>query len=73
MKLYSSFLVRCWVIQEEDEKVVPEKIIFDMEHIQNGEHQRTASPEEAMEWMLTACRSNQPTELEEEINVPDYA
>jgi hypothetical protein len=68
MKLYSSFLVRCWVIQEEREKIV-----FDIEHIQNGEHQRAASPEEALEWMLTACRTNQPTELEEDIIVPDYA
>jgi hypothetical protein len=44
MKLYSSFLLRCWVIREEAEKMV-----FDIEHIQKGERQRTATPEEALQ------------------------
>lgn len=66
MKLYSSFLVRCWVIQEESEKPVAEKLVFDIEHIQKGEHQRAASAEEAMQWMVTACRNHQPDEMEEE-------
>lgn len=66
MKLYSSFLVRCWVIQEETETSGAEKIVLDIEHIQNGEHQRAASPDEAMQWILNACRNNQPDDSEEE-------
>ncbi|MFN7930444.1 MAG: hypothetical protein U0Y68_21475 [Blastocatellia bacterium] len=68
MKLYSSFLVRCWVVQEETEKTV-----FDIEHIQNGEHQRAASPEEAMQWMLATCRANSAAESQEEMMVSDYS
>lgn len=72
MKLYSSFLVRCWVMQEEAEKT-----IFDIEHIQKGDHLRATSPAEAMDWMLAACRAQQPAELltegEEENVVPDHA
>lgn len=66
MKRYSSFLVRCWMIQDEAEKIIPEKIVFDIEHIQKGEHQRAASPEEAMQWIMTACQNNQPDESETE-------
>jgi hypothetical protein len=50
MKSYSSFLVRCWVIREEAE----EKLVFDIEHIQKGEHLRAATPEAAMEWIIAA-------------------
>ncbi|MGH9844784.1 MAG: hypothetical protein ACREEM_39200 [Blastocatellia bacterium] len=53
MKLYSSFLVRCWVIREEAE----EKVVFDIEHIQKGEHLRAATPAEAMEWIIAASQS----------------
>ncbi len=64
MKLYSSFLVRCWVIQEESN--VAEKTVFDIEHIQKGEHQRAISPEAAIQWILAACRNHQPDDPEEE-------
>lgn len=51
MKFYSSFLVRCWVIREEGqaERIVPERIVFDVEHIQKGEHWRALTPEAALE------------------------
>jgi hypothetical protein len=61
MKLYSSFLVRCWVIRDG-----AEKIVFDIEHIQKGERQRTATPEEALQWIVAACQNYQPEELLEE-------
>ena len=62
MKLYSSFLLRCWVIRDESEKIV-----FDIEHIQKGERQRTATPEEALQWILAACQNKQPGESPEEL------
>lgn len=44
MKLYNSFLLRCWVFREAGElpNATPEKMIFDIEHIQQGEHHRTS-------------------------------
>jgi hypothetical protein len=66
MKLYSSFLLRCWVIRDESEKIV-----FDIEQIQTGEHRRTATPEEALQWILTACQNSQPEVLEAEPEEPD--
>jgi hypothetical protein len=71
MKLYSSFLLRCWVIRDEAEKIAPEKIVFDIEQIQTGEHRRTATPEEALQWILTACQNSQPDALETEPEEPD--
>ena len=55
MKSYSSFLIRCWVIREEAE----EKLVFDIEHIQKGDHLRAATPEAAMEWIVAASHSEQ--------------
>lgn len=66
MKLYSSFLLRCWVIRDESEKIV-----FDIEHIQKGERQRTTTPEEALQWILTTCQNHQPEELEAESEDPE--
>lgn len=61
MKLYSSFLVRCWVIRDGTEKTV-----FDIEHIQKGERQRLTTPEEVLQWIITACQNSQPEDLLEE-------
>lgn len=69
MKLYNSFLLRCWVIRgtvpEEfpSQLIVPpvEKMVFDIEHIQNGEHLRAASPHEAIEWIVAVCEQHNET------------
>lgn len=61
MKFYTSFLLRCWVIRDESEKMV-----FDIEHIQKGERQRAATPEEALQWILAACKNHQPEEFDPE-------
>ena len=66
MKLYSSFLLRCWVIRDESDHLVPAKIVFDIEQIQTGERQRIANPEEALQWILVACQNSQPAETEAE-------
>jgi hypothetical protein len=66
MKLYSSFLLRCWVIRDESEKMV-----FDIEHIQKGERQHTATPEETLQWILTACQNQQPEEFDPESEDPE--
>jgi hypothetical protein len=59
MKLYSSFLIRCWLIRDlsPEEKSADEKFVFDIEHIQKGEHLRLAGPKEAMEWIMAALRA----------------
>ncbi|MDX2033050.1 MAG: hypothetical protein SF339_20400 [Blastocatellia bacterium] len=54
MKSYNSFLIRCWAIRSEAE----EKFVFDVEHIQQGDHRRTTTPEELIAWILE--RSQDP-------------
>ncbi|MFL6208701.1 MAG: hypothetical protein ACJ74W_07595 [Pyrinomonadaceae bacterium] len=58
MKLYSSFLIRCWLIHEPAQD---ERPLIDVEHIQTGGHMRVASLSEAERWMLDACRTGRPT------------
>ncbi|MFN0111498.1 MAG: hypothetical protein ACKVZH_21750 [Blastocatellia bacterium] len=58
MKLYRSFLIRCWLIPGSGQQ--PEdKIVFDIEHIQKGEHARATNPAEAIEWLANALRAEQ--------------
>lgn len=61
MKLYSSFLLRCWVIRDG-----AEKIVFDIEHIQKGERRRLDTPQEALQWIITECQNQQPEEITED-------
>lgn len=60
MKLYSSFLLRCWLIDDQSQ---PERSLIDVEHVQSGGHKRVANLTEAEEWIFAACRSR-PTETE---------
>jgi hypothetical protein len=57
MKLYSSFLIRCWLVHD---SACDERSVIDVEHIQTGCHTRAASLAEAEEWMVEACRTMQP-------------
>jgi hypothetical protein len=57
MKLYNSFLVRCWLIRDSPKK---ERVVVDVEHIQTGGHMRAASLDEIQEWVLTSCRAAWP-------------
>jgi hypothetical protein len=67
MKVYSSFLVRCWVIREEAAEA-GEKVVFDIEHIQKGEHLRAATPAEALDWLIAASqRERDAEEMETEV------
>lgn len=60
MKLYSSFLVRYWLI---DDPSHDERSVIDVEHIQTDGHTRVASLTEAENWMFEACRTMQsPTD-----------
>ena len=54
MKLYSSFLFRCWLIHD---PAHDERPVIDIEHIQTGSHTRAASLTEAEAWMFEACRA----------------
>lgn len=54
MKLYSSFLIRCWLIEDTERG---ERVVIDVEHIQTGGHRRVASWPEAEEWILESCRA----------------
>ena len=57
MKLYSSFLIRCWLIHD---TATDERSVIDVEHIQTGCHTRAASLSEAEGWIFDACRTMQP-------------
>ncbi|MBI1760527.1 MAG: hypothetical protein HYR56_03735 [Acidobacteria bacterium] len=57
MKLYSSFLVRCWVIREAGPA---ERVVFDVEHIQTGEHWRALTPAAALERITQISRQVTP-------------
>ena len=57
MKLYSSFLIRCWLIHDAADD---ERSVIDVEHIQTGCHTRASSLTEAETWMFEACRTMQP-------------
>jgi len=46
MKLYSSFLIRCWLIEDPERG---EQAVIVMEHIQTGGHRPVASLPEAEE------------------------
>jgi hypothetical protein len=54
MKLYSSFLIRCWLIEDSQRG---ERKIIDVEHIQSGGRTRARSLTEAEGWMFEACRN----------------
>lgn len=54
MKLYGSFLIRCWIHSGEEQN---QKIVFDVEHIQGGEHLRFNDPDEAWQWMMRMLQS----------------
>ena len=57
MRLYNSFLVRCWSTRSAADG---ERSVFDIEHIQTGEHFRPASLSEAEDWMCDALRNSCP-------------
>jgi hypothetical protein len=57
MKSYSSFLVRCWVIREEGQA---ERVVFDVEHIQTGEHWRALVPEAALALIVQSSKESSP-------------
>ncbi len=50
MRLYRSFLVRCWLIKDHSGD---ERSVFDVEHIQSGERTKAATLQEAEQWMLS--------------------
>lgn len=54
MRLYNSFLIRCWLIRSPSEV---ERAIFDGEHIQTGARVRAASLGEIQEWLRAACQT----------------
>lgn len=68
MKLYGSFLIRCWMYPGENQC---QAVVFDVEHVQGGERLRFQSSDEAWQWMVqilhSGCaESNEPTETEGE-------
>lgn len=65
MKLYSSFLIRCWLIHDSPES---EKSVIDVEHIQTGERRRAVTLTEAEQWMFEACRTvHEPTDVAQDV------
>lgn len=54
MKLYGSFLIRCWMYSGENQY---QAVVFDVEHVQGGERLRFQSSDEAWQWMVQILRS----------------
>ena len=52
MKSQGSFLLRCWLIQDQAET---ERTIFDIEHVQTGKHERVGNLAEAHHWIINQC------------------
>ncbi len=55
MRTQGSFLMRCWLIQEE---TATERTIFEIEHVQTGEHERVENLAEAQHWIVQKCQAS---------------
>lgn len=51
MKIYNSFLIRCWLLRDSAQA---DRSIFEIEHIQTGERHRAASVAEIQRLLLAA-------------------
>ena len=54
MRLYSSFLVRCWLT---DNGLQGRQSVFQVEHIQTGASTRAEGLSEVEPWIFEACRT----------------
>jgi hypothetical protein len=54
MRIYSSFLIRCWLT---DDASPNEQAVLQAEHIQTGTSMRGASLVELEPWLFEACRN----------------
>ncbi len=63
MKLYGSFLIRCWIYCGEDQT---QRLVFDVEHVQGGERLRFSNYDEAWQWMTQILQSNHTIKTEDE-------
>lgn len=52
MKTWCSFLVRCWLTWDAANE---KKSIYEITHVQSGDHQRFHSLHEADQFMLSVC------------------
>ena len=53
MRLYSSFLVRCWLIEEASQGA---QSVLQIDHIQTGASRRAANLSDLEPWVFEACR-----------------
>ena len=60
MRVYSSFLVRCWITEDESQG---EQSVLQIEHIQTGASVRAATLTEVEPWILAACRNSRADEV----------
>jgi hypothetical protein len=65
MKLYGSFLVRCWLIQGPSQN---ERSVYDVQHIQTGERLRVESLAEVQNWVIAACQASR---FKQDLQPPD--
>ncbi len=57
MKTYKSFLIRWWLIGDDSQD---ERSLFDIEHVQTGEHKRATNLTEVEQWMTSAAPRLKP-------------
>ncbi|HST24029.1 MAG TPA: hypothetical protein VLR90_23195 [Blastocatellia bacterium] len=58
MKIYNSFLIRCWLIGLD-------RSVFEVEHIQTGERKRVASFTEVQSLLLSALLAERESVTQE--------
>lgn len=64
MKIYNSFLLRCWLLREVSQE---ERSVFEIQHVQSGERQRVVSLDEVHDWINRVCEpKRRPAESPEE-------
>lgn len=54
MRLYSSFLIRCWLTDDASQE---KQSVLQIEHIQTGASTRAETFSEIEPWIFEACRS----------------
>ena len=68
MRLYSSFLIRCWLTDDPSQE---RQSVLQVEHIQTGASMRAEKLSEIEPWIFEACRGSKPnveTALDTEAN-----
>ncbi|MFN2454289.1 MAG: hypothetical protein ABR577_08715 [Pyrinomonadaceae bacterium] len=57
MRIYKSFLIRCWLMEDAQDGV---REVYDIEAFQSGEHARSANLDQVNKWIKEICHNARP-------------